>query len=54
MLTKYLEGDFDLANSFVIGDRATDIQLAENLGSKSIFLGDQANESGNLQRNFVG
>ena len=38
MLTKYLEGDYDLKNSFVIGDRVTDIQLAKNLGAKAIFI----------------
>jgi len=38
MLTKYLEGDYDLENSFVIGDRLTDVELAKNLGSKSILL----------------
>lgn len=38
MLTKYLSGDFDLANSFVIGDRASDVELAKNLGSKAIFI----------------
>lgn len=43
MLGKYLEGEYDLSNSFVIGDRATDIELAANLGSKGIFLGDSTN-----------
>ncbi|HEY8404649.1 MAG TPA: bifunctional histidinol-phosphatase/imidazoleglycerol-phosphate dehydratase HisB [Flavobacteriales bacterium] len=38
MLTKYLNGDYDLENSYVIGDRPTDIQLAKNLGAKSIFI----------------
>ncbi|HEY8559645.1 MAG TPA: bifunctional histidinol-phosphatase/imidazoleglycerol-phosphate dehydratase HisB [Pyrinomonadaceae bacterium] len=38
MLTKYLGGEYDLANSFVIGDRATDVQLAKNLGAKAIFI----------------
>lgn len=39
MLTEYFdENKYDLANSFVIGDRATDVELAENLGSKSIFI----------------
>ncbi|GAB4331499.1 MAG: bifunctional histidinol-phosphatase/imidazoleglycerol-phosphate dehydratase HisB [Flammeovirgaceae bacterium] len=37
MLTEYMNGNYDLANSFVIGDRATDVQLAHNLGSKSIL-----------------
>ncbi len=38
LLTKYLNGDYDLANSFVIGDRLTDIELAKNLGAKGILL----------------
>lgn len=38
LLTEYLEGDYDLKNSFVIGDRLTDIELAENLGAKGILL----------------
>ncbi len=38
LLTTYLEGDYDLTNSFVIGDRLTDIALARNLGCKGIWL----------------
>ena len=38
LLTEYIEGDFDLANSFVVGDRLTDIALAKNLGAKGIWL----------------
>ncbi len=38
MLTKYLTGEYDLANSYVIGDRPTDVQLAKNLGAKAIYL----------------
>lgn len=38
MLSEYLTGEYDLTNSFVIGDRITDIQLAKNLGAKGILL----------------
>ena len=38
MLTEYMNGDYDLANSFVIGDRITDVELAKNLGAQAIFL----------------
>ena len=41
MLTKYMQGDYDLANSYVIGDRQTDAKLAENLGCKSLILSDE-------------
>ena len=40
MLAKYLTGDYDLANSYVIGDRRTDMELAVNLGAKGIWLHD--------------
>ena len=40
MLTHYVKGNYDLENSFVIGDRATDIELAQNLGAKGIFIGE--------------
>ena len=39
LLTKYIDNpEYDLANSFVIGDRITDVELAKNLGSKAIFI----------------
>lgn len=45
MLTEYQNGTYDLANSYVIGDRKTDVQLAKNLGTKSIFIGDVLEEA---------
>ena len=42
MLREYLESkEYDLANSYVIGDRDTDRQLAENLGCKALILGQE-------------
>lgn len=43
LLTKYFSDDYDLANSFVIGDRLTDVELAKNLGAKGIFINDNTN-----------
>lgn len=46
LLTKYLDTTkYDLENSFVIGDRLTDIQLAKNLGSKGILIGRSADKT---------
>ena len=41
MLTKYTSGDYDLENSYVIGDRPTDMQMAQNLGCKGLYLGTE-------------
>jgi imidazoleglycerol-phosphate dehydratase/histidinol-phosphatase len=38
MLTRYMTEEYDLPNSFVIGDRETDVKLAENLGCRAVFL----------------
>lgn len=41
MLTGYMDGSCDLAGSYVIGDRKTDIQLAKNLGAQSIYISNE-------------
>lgn len=43
LLTQYFSDDYDLANSFVLGDRITDMELAKNLGAKGIFLSEDTN-----------
>ena len=43
LLTEYFSKSYDLANSYVIGDRLTDIELAKNLGAKGIFINDETN-----------
>ena len=51
LLTGYLNGMYDLANSYVIGDRLTDVQLAENLGAKAIFITNIQNDRAALSTN---
>ena len=46
MLKEYLDGSYDMKQSFVIGDRITDMQLAKNMGCRGIFL---KNEEQGLQ-----
>lgn len=38
LLTKYQKSDYDLANSYVVGDRLTDMELAKNMGMRGIWL----------------
>ena len=52
MLKKYFSEQYDLENSFVIGDRITDMELAKNLGSKGIYLKtDTNNEKDSILEN---
>ncbi len=45
LVTQYMNGEYDLENSFVLGDRLTDILLAYNLGAKGILIGKSVDES---------
>lgn len=53
MLTEYMDGSYDLASSYVIGDRLTDVQLAKNLGANAIFIASDV-ESGETQVKSAG
>ncbi len=46
MLAKYIGGGYDLAASFVVGDRRTDMELAQNLGARGVWLADAPDTSG--------
>ena len=48
LLPKYIYGNYDLEKSYVIGDRATDIQLAENLKCQGIFISKETNDYASL------
>ncbi len=53
LLTHYLNGDYDLENSFVIGDRESDLALASNLRARSIWLvPEEQTLQGNVQPDF--
>lgn len=44
LLTHYIKGDYDLENSYVIGDRQSDVELAENIGAKAIYIGKDSKQ----------
>ncbi len=52
LLKKYLSGDYDLSNSFVIGDRLTDIELARNLGCQGILIGSRQKKEELIENNM--
>ena len=49
MFGRYLSGEYDLTNSYVVGDRLTDVELAWNLGAKAILLQPKAEGEQMLQ-----
>lgn len=48
LLQDYLKGDYDLKNSYVIGDRQSDLELAKNLGCHGIFIGEEMHGDASL------
>ncbi|MDR1115045.1 MAG: bifunctional histidinol-phosphatase/imidazoleglycerol-phosphate dehydratase HisB [Tannerella sp.] len=50
MLTEYMTGDYDLEHSYVIGDRRTDMELAENLGCTGILISAEEPDASSRKR----
>jgi len=48
MLKKYMEGKYDLKNSYVIGDRPTDMELAQNIGAGGIYFNTLTHDHASL------
>ena len=53
LLEKYFSGNYDLENSFVVGDRETDVQLAKNLGAKAVFIANPNFEINGAENIFI-
>lgn len=51
MLQHYIKGEYDMSQSFVIGDRPTDVELAVNLGSQAIFFNEHIHVGAQLSTN---
>lgn len=51
MLTSYMNGTYDLQNSFVIGDRTTDVELARNIGCQAVHIAEQVVTDAELTTN---
>lgn len=54
LLTDYLTGEFDLSASYMVGDRYTDIQLAQNFGGQGILIGRSLDTVDDDQLNLDG
>ncbi len=48
LVNKFLDGSWDIENSWVIGDRLTDVQFAKNIGCKSILISPNPNNDANF------
>lgn len=48
LLKRYINGKYELTNSYVIGDRKTDVQFAKNLKCKAILISDKKNKDADL------
>lgn len=53
LVNQYFASEFDLKESFVIGDRISDMQLAKNLGCKGILLNSEIQPTDDLQKVIV-
>ena len=59
MIAHYLQGNYDIEQSYVIGDRLTDMELAKNMGCKGIFistdkyLGAEGTQAKELKKDIV-
>jgi len=51
MIRKFLDGNWDISNSWVIGDRETDIQFARNIGCKSVYFSNENNSNADFSSN---
>ncbi|MEP2935345.1 MAG: bifunctional histidinol-phosphatase/imidazoleglycerol-phosphate dehydratase HisB [Gilvibacter sp.] len=52
LLNKYIYGEYDMEQSFVIGDRESDVQLAKNLGCNAIYIGQEQNNAALITRHW--
>ncbi len=51
LVQQYMKGGYDLGNSYVIGDRETDVQFAQNIGCNAIYISAEKNDNAILSTN---